>query len=402
MTLRALIAAAFTLLGAAFVASPALAGELAVLDLDGFGLPYGDVQLVTQGIRDAVMEDGTFYPVDEFEISDRLSAGQDDELDEARRKFAEGRRALELGNAGYALQQLSDAIRLHESVGSQIGRRPEMADSHYFTGVSLLMVGRSYEAEKHFLQTEHLYSNYLSTRAPTPSYQVTTAYDRATSGVMSADRPFPTTESLQAILERLNVDALIVGWIDNKDIIKTRMIQHGKVVGEGEHLAISGTPYPGDPVFGEIVTELFSNAEKPRTRTAPPVTTTTNSGGFNEPVFDEPDFGSDLPDWEVDPDEDPYADDVVTEPVEPEERAERGTRLRKNQMGKIKSSGRIRYNNGPITKKWWFWTATGAVVVGGGTTAAILTLNNIEDEPDSGGSAEDSEPSYTVSLETGE
>jgi len=400
MTLRVLIAASLSLLWTAGVA----AAELAVLDLDGYGLNYGDVQLATQGIRDAVLEDGTFYPVDEFEISDRLSAGQDDELDEARRKVAEGRRALELGNAGYALQQLSDALRLHEAVGSQLGRRPEIADAHYFAGVSLLLVGRSYEATDHFLQTELLHSNYLTVRAPSPSPQVTSLYERAVSGLTASDRPFPPTENLQAIADRLRVDAIIVGWIDASDLIQTRMIQHGKVVGEGSHRALSGTPYPGDPIFGEIVAELLSNAQKPSGRSRTPVTTST-SAVSSAPTFSDPQFEDDLPSFDdpVDLDEDPYADDGNTAPAETTEpKRERSTRLKKNEMGKIKSSGRIRYNNGPITKQWWFWTAAGAVVVGGGTTAAVLTLNNIEDEPESADDAEGGDPTYTVSLETGE
>jgi len=400
MTLRVLIAASLSMLWTA----GAMAAELAVLDFDGFGLDYYDVQLVTQGVRDAVLEDGTFYPVDEFEISDRLSAGQDDQLDEARKKVAEGRRALELGNAGYALQQLSDALRLHESVGSQLGRRPEMADAHYFTGVSLLLAGRSYEASDHFLQTELLHSNYLTARAPSPSGQVKSFYERAIAELPNAERPFPPTENLQAIADQLNVDVVVVGWIDAGNRIQTRMIQHGKVVGEGTHQALSGTPYPGDPIFGEIVDELLSNAQRPSARSRS-ATSTSTYVPTDSPQFDEPMFDDDLPgfDDEVNLDEDPYADDAAEVAVETTEpRRERSTRLKKNEMGKIKSSGRIRYNNGPITKKWWFWTATGAVVVGGGTTAAILTLKNIEDEPESADNAEGGDPTYTVSLETGE
>lgn len=400
MTLRLLLISALSMV----LGLPALAAELAVLDLDGYGLPYDDVMLVTQGLRDAVLEEGAFYPVDEFEISDRLSAGQSGELEEAREKVAEGRRSLELGNAGYALVQFSDALRLHEAVGSQLGRRPEMADAHYFTGVALMMSGRSWEAAEHFLKTEQLFSSYLTTRAPSPSPQVTSAYERAVADLATAERVFPPTENLQAIIDRLRVDALIVGWIDDKAVIHARMIQRSKVVGEFRTTSINGVPYPGDPVFAEIITELYSNADTdggggatfaPLPSTTPPSASSSGSSSSSAPIFAAmPEF-----DEPINMDEDPYAEaEVVEAPVQEKPRR---TFMRKNKMGKIKSSGRIRYNDGPITRKWWFWTAAGAVVVGGGTTAAVITLNNIEDEAEPVGEVDDS-PTYTVSLETGE
>ena len=390
MTPRVLLVSALS----ALLGLPALGAELAVLDLDGYGLPYDDVLLVTQGLRDAVLEEGSFYPLDEFEIADRLSEGHQSELEEAREEVAEGRRALELGSAGYALMQLSDALRLHETVGSPIGRRPELADAYYFTGVALLRSGRSREAAEHFLETERLFSSYLDTRAPAPSASIRSAYERAVAALADADRSFPPTAELQAIADRLRVDALIVGWIDDEAAIQARLIQAGKVAGEVRTTSISGVPYPGDPVFAEIITELYSDID-----VSAPLPASSSPSAESAPT--EPPIFAAMPEFDepVDADEDPYAEPEVVEV--PAQEAPKRTFMRKNQMGKIKSSGRIRYSDGPITSKWWFWTAAGALVVGGGTTAAVITLNNIDAGPEPAGGVDDA-PTYTVSLEAGE
>ncbi len=143
------------LLVVAFVASfsgaPALAQDVAVLEFDGYGVPYDQITRLSRGLQDAFLDEGSYTPVDEFALADRLSAGRASDISEARKLISEARKSLDLGNAAGALRNLEDALRLHEGAGSHIARRPELADAHYLAGDALLRLGRSYDAERHFV-----------------------------------------------------------------------------------------------------------------------------------------------------------------------------------------------------------------------------------------------------------
>jgi tetratricopeptide (TPR) repeat protein len=393
------------LLSALMLSEPAAAADLAVLDFDGYVLEYPDVQMISQGLRDAALEEGSFTPLDEFEISDRLAAGREQALADAREAMAAGRKALSLGQTGTALQHFKDSLAAHEAANSAFGKRAEMADAHYFTGVAMVQVGRGYEANAHFERAERLFSGYLTARAPSPSPQIQSLYKSATSGVASDEREVPLTSTIQALGEGIRVDAVVVGWADETGTIYGRLIQGSRVVGEVTTRSTDEIPpYPGHPIYGEIMRELLANADASGSSSAgstfaplPSLPPVADSGGSDAGFAPLPTWGGNA----VDLDEDPYAENEVEAPPE-EEKRQRGTRMKKNQVGKIKTSGRIRYNNEPITRKWWFWTATGAVVVGGGTTAAVLALSG-DDEPDEASSDSSvADPYYNVTLETGE
>ena len=71
------------------ICNTARAAEIAVLDFDSFGMTHDDATLISQGFRDAFLEDGRFFPLEGYDISDRLGAGREADLSQARSLVAD-------------------------------------------------------------------------------------------------------------------------------------------------------------------------------------------------------------------------------------------------------------------------------------------------------------------------
>ena len=171
-------------------------------------MPSDPATHLSHGLQDAFLSDGTYTPVDEFALADRLSAGRTSDLSEARKLISQARKSLDLGNAAGALRNLEDALRLHEGAGSTIARRPELADAHYLAGEALLRLGRGYDAERHFVDTLYLYPGYPDLRARGLSGTARNVFNRAAATVASADPRMPTTADLEGLSRALGVAAI--------------------------------------------------------------------------------------------------------------------------------------------------------------------------------------------------
>lgn len=392
---------------------PAQAQEVAVLDFDAYGLSFDEAQLVSTGLRDAFLAEGQFYPLADYDIGDRLTAGQETSLTQARQLLSEARADLNLGSASSALRKLEDALALHQATGSQWARRAELADCHYYAAVALSKQGRQSEMLQHLKETLYLYPGYPEVRAPGGmSGTISGGFQRASDELAQDKRRVPSTADIAEVASRLQADAVVVGFVTVEGALYARLIANGEVAGESKVVTEIVPPMPGDPVYSDMAIELASGVA--------PSSGGSFGGGYDdgfmggqsdvssmgtssEPTFDEPDFSYDIPDF-----------DPTPTPEEAEEEEEQSGRMAQSTSkkkrtpkarrgtAKISSGKRVRYDDGPVTSKWWFWTATGAVVVGGGTAATVVVLNNQDTTDEPIDESVNDEAAWSLNLETGD
>ncbi len=382
-----------TLLGA-----PASAAEVAVLDFDGYGVAFDDVVFASQGFRDAVLEEGSLSPLDEFDLSNRMSSGMESQLSEARRMFSQARQNLDKGATSTARRTLLEVITLHEEAGSPIVRRPEMADVHYFTGVALLREGRSTEAREHFREALILYPGYMDNRAPQMSSSERSNLERAASELALEDRRVMETGDTQTIANRLGAAYIVVGYIDSNGTLMARMVQDGQIVTDLQQTVTDLPPYPGDPVYGDMVREMLTAAGRTPSPSAILPTPTTST--YSPPTDDGFDEFTEIPDFgDLSAGSDPTQSEETAEDSESSGRdrgSRRGWRLKDDQVGEISKAKGTPKATGPVTTRWWFWTATGVVVIGGGTAAVLLLTDNTTETTEM---IESESSLYTVTVE---
>lgn len=377
----------------------ARAAEIAVLDFDSFGMTHDDASLISQGFRDAFLEEGRFFPLEGYDISDRLGSGRESDLSQARSLVAEARTQLNAGQASQAIQMLEEAERLHRSAGSHVARRAQLSDVYFFLGQAQLRTKRSAEARASFVKMLQTYPGYLETRAGSVSPGVTRAVEEAASERAQRDRELADAGEVQAISRRLRVPSVVVGVVDSNGQLKVRFFQNGQIQGEIQRVLQDMPPFPGDPIYLDMIKELTLNATAGG----------SSIGGFQEPPtferqqtpsgsfdgFEQPNFDAQPPlaDGQQEPvNTTPLPDSIGKERTQWWKFWRNWERTpRAPVTGQINVGGRSHL---PITQRWWFWGATGAVVVGGGVTAAVLLS-----QPEEPGDLQ-AGPTYTVVIET--
>lgn len=353
--------------------APALALDVAVLPFDGYGpIPYDEVQLGSQGFRDAFLEDGTHFPLSEYDIANRVASGHEDDIAEARRQVARARTSLDKGQPAAALSSLSTAMQLHDRSGSAWVRRPELADIHFFMGQALLASGRRTEAVASFTEALYLYPAYPEARAPVLDSQAESAFAEAAQLLEEAPKRQPSLSELASLGQVLGAELVVVGDVDLSGSVSATLVQDGRVIGEVTRSMMVVPPYPGEPIYVEMVRELLGE------QVSAPVAV----------IEDEPD--------------DPYYDlDAFTdEPVrEPRVREPVFGRQDDDSVGTISGAKKRapRANDKKLTQQWWFWTAAVAVV--GGGTGTLVWLN-VDSAAPTDETVEGHQPTYTVSLST--
>lgn len=398
MNIRRCFTAVFTAVLGLFLSLPVRAGEIAVLDFDSHGLKYDDAALVSQGFRDAFLEQGTFFPLEGYDITDRLSAGHEAGVSEARKKVADARVYLNEGRAREAVGMLEEAERLHKKAGSHYSRRAQIADVYFFMGQAELRLGRSSAASSRFVQMLGAYPGYAETRAGVVTASVKAGMERAKSIRASQGRDLMEANASGDLARKLRVKAVVVGVVEASGKLHVRLIQSGRIDGEIRRQLDSVPPFPGDPVYTDMVRALIANLGE-------------GSGGFTQapgfstgprtefdaaPRFDTPSSGDDsiAPSSTDRPqvdDDSPGLPDTIGKDRRPWWQF-----WKKDKppiTGRINVESRLRL--GPYTQEWWFWAATGTVVAGG-AAAVVILLRNGEGDMEPGPVS----TSYTLSIES--
>lgn len=349
----------------------AQAQDVAVLPFDGYGVQYDEVQMAPQGFRDALLEAGGYFPLSEYEVTNRLSAGHEDDIAEARRLVAQARTSLDKGEPSAALSSLTQALVLHESADSAWARRPEMADVHYFIGTALLAKGRRTEAVASFVEALYLYPGYGESRAPSMNPSIESALSEA-AGVLDAAEPRRHAPSeLARLATALDADLLVTGYVDIEGTVYAAMSEGDEIIGEVSRSMMVVPPYPGEPIYLDMVDEMGGGAMSVAVSSDEPVTE---------------DF------YAIDgPSEQPQRDRLAVFDREPDEE-EVGV-----ISGDSKRAPRGRRRTKRITEEWWFWTLGGVAVAGG--VGGLVYMNTADGNPDAPDSVDGHDATYTVVVE---
>ncbi|MES2643060.1 MAG: hypothetical protein V4850_26495 [Myxococcota bacterium] len=333
----------------------ASAATVAVLDFDGYGLSFSDAQTAAQGVRDAFLEEGALDPLSGSDIADGVSKGQDDALRTARELVSEGRRLYTAGDAAGALSPLLEAIRLHNSAYSDVGRRSELADATFLLGLCLLKTGQAGEARTRFAEAAGLVPAYAKERGTRMSSDAAALLASAEDSFAKGPRGTRPDDEVGRIAEQLGVDYVVTGWVAADGAVSARMYAGDRLVSEVKANLEESPPLPVDAAYNEIARSLAADG------TAAPAVVVAP---LPEP---EPDPELDLgPPPEFDEEE----DTVAARPARtPRTSAPRTTVTRASKPSGKSEAGGMRYAEGPITQRWWFWT--GAVAVAGGGAFGI-------------------------------
>ncbi len=377
--------------------SRAFAAEVAVLEFNAYGVGFDDAALVSQGFRDAFLEDGRFFPLEAFDISDRLSAGREDDVSEARTLVGQARGLLDSGQASRALDNLDRALSLHEGLESSVGLRSELADALFFRALAAAKLGRSQEAEDYLVKTLQIYPDYDTGRALSIPSSLRTPLSRAKAARMQIGPAVPDSGSLGNATARLRVQAVVVGYVDgSNNRIYARLLMNSRVAGEVSARAEEMPPFSGDPAYLRMVEELLAGVD---------------SGSFTPRAGSPSSEFEAIPTFEEDPPGEVQSEGLAQPRMAEEQRDDdpplpssaTGSSSNTGLFGRQRRSGGIRgtrrYNRSrePVTEQWWFWTITAAVVVGGGAAIALAAARSTDGSPAAGSSDPNT---YRVTIET--
>jgi hypothetical protein len=390
-----IIRRSFLAVVAVLLSLPARAGEIAVLDFDSHGLNYDDAALVAQGFRDAFLEQGTFFPLEGYDITDRLSAGHESDVSLARKKVADARVLLNEGRAREAVGLLEEAEQLHKKAGSAHARRAQIADVYFFKGQAELRLGRSSAANTSFVQMLSAYPGYGERRAGSVTSSVKASMERAKATRASQGRDLMEADTSNVLARKLRVNAVVVGVVEASGQLHVRLTLDGRIDGEIRRKLESVPPFPGDPVYTQMVRDLTANLDASNSGFTParefdsvPSTRFESPPGFEAPATGGDTVARSTTDRAQPKDDSPGLPDSIGKDRRPWWQF--WSREKAPVTGRINVAGRL----GPITQEWWFWAATGTVVAGG-TTAAVVLLSNGQEDPEPGPVS----TSYTLSIE---
>lgn len=361
--------------------------SIAVLDLDGYGIDYETSQVMTQGLRDGFLEEATFDPLSGYDISEGLAVGQNDSLPRARELLAQARQRTDSGDVSGALRLLAEVLSLHEAAWSWVGRRPELADAHYYTAVALSKLGRTTEAVDHLVECIYLYPGYDEGRAVGSSGGMASLFSRARSQLDEAERRTVPGSRIATIGDRLGAKYVVTGYVVADGTVHVGLYQDGRLVTESTDYADELPLYPGDPFFYDLAVLLVGGerSSAPSAYAAP----------IGQPSSTEPEFGDfhDIP--TVDSDSTPTASIGTSDGGHLTDQGSSydSSHRPPSRRGEHTMKG-IRYERKPVAETWWFWTGVTAVVAGGGVGLYLLLRDDsvVSNEPLE-------QDSYTITLD---
>jgi len=334
------------------LAGIASAATVAVLDFESYGLSFSDAQTVTQGVRDAFLEGGTLDPLSGSDIADGVSKGADDTLRQARELVSEGRRLYTAGDPSAALAPLAEAIRLHDTAFSDVGRRPELADATFLRGLCLLKAGQASAAKTAFAAAAALVPGYAKERGTRMSADAASLLAAAEDTVAKGTRATRDPGEVARIGEILAVDYVVTGWVSGGGEVSARMYASGELVSEVRVVLEETPPLPVDGAYTALARDLGVGSA------GPPVAIAAAEEPDPEPLSDEEDPG---PPPDFDEEDAPAAKARSTGTAK--------VTTSRPAKAKIKDSGTMRYAEGPLVQRWYFWA--GAVAVAGGGAFGI-------------------------------
>ncbi len=352
-----------------------------VLDLDGYGVSYETTEVMSQGLRDGFLEEGTFDPLSAYDITEGLSAGQQQNITTARTRLAEARKQMEAGSNVAALRTMAEVLSIHEEAWSWVGRRSELADVHYYIAVAMAASGRKADAVAHLVEAFHLFPAYDSERAVNPPASMARLFVDAYNQLDQGERRSIPGAQIATIGDKLGARYVVTGYVVEDGTVHASLFQDGRLINETTEYAEELPLYPGDPLFLDIATHLVGGFSEPQP--APVVVPSYSSSGPSE--FE--DF-HDIPSVEPLEQTPSSSSTLITD------HGSDYSSSRSPRRGR-RSRAEIHTDRDPVTEQWWFWTSISAVVVGGGVGLYFaLRPDPVEEEP-----IVEEGDSYTIALD---
>lgn len=203
---------------------------LAVVPLDATpGTRYADLERTVRGIVAAVQSEGGVVPLYDLELAARLGETSEERLKTARASLAEGRRMLNEGDADIALAFLEEAVQAHKDSGSDVVRRPELADAYYTLARARLATYDNDGARSDVRRAIQLIPDYMDTRADAVNPEILAL--AADAAATLADRPPRklSPDGADALSTQLGVECIAHGSVAANGALSLT-VQHGREV----------------------------------------------------------------------------------------------------------------------------------------------------------------------------
>jgi hypothetical protein len=298
---------------------------------------------------------------------------------------------MDASDTSGALRLLAEVLSIHESAWSWVGRRPELADAHFFTAVALAKLGRTTEAVDHLVECLYLYPGYDQGRAVGVTGAISSLFTRAKTQLDEAERRTVPGSRIATIGDRLGSKYVVCGYVVADGTVHVGLYQDGRLVTETTDYAAELPLYPGDPFFYDLAVLLVGgeHSPAPSSFTAPigqPSTTDPEFSDFHEIPTVEPSASGTSSTSSIGTSDGGHLTDQGSAYDNRDRRS--GNRRSEHTM-----SG-IRYERKPVTETWWFWTGVTVAVAGGGVGLYMLLREDavVAQDPQE-------QDSYTITLD---
>jgi hypothetical protein len=256
----------FSLLASAREARAEPDEEIAVLDFDGYGVNWTDTQSAADGLRAALLSGGQLRPLTGAEISRRMLGDRQDQLNLARQLMADARLRLDADEREEALALLAEALGLHDSLGSGVCRRPEVADVFGWSAITMAELGWEAESLAYMIEALALYPRWQQDRASGLSTEVLASFVDANHVLLASPRRVVPAIGLQAAIDILATPRLVLGRLELDGSLVLQVFDGTTHRGELAARAQSLPLTQSDPVFHDLarrLERLFPTAATP-------------------------------------------------------------------------------------------------------------------------------------------
>lgn len=331
----------------------ASAATLAVLPIDGRGVSAEAAEAATEALRDALAATGKVEVPRGTALGAALTAGHEDDLRRAREKSAEGRGLLAKGDSRAAVVALDEAARLHLACGSGWARRSELGDVAWALADAHLRLGDTLAARDDLGALAHFWPGYARSRG-SASGTAGKMLGEIEVALAREEWAPPADDQVALLRGTLGADWLVVGVLDQTGAVELRVFSEEDAEAVSARVALPIDDLSDD--WSDLAEQVVGLLLVPGAPAA-----TSRPAAPERPERPEP---------------------VV--PVEPDP-PPRAAVVADDRPVKIRQTGGIRYDDGPITGRWWFWVAL-VGVVGTGTAVGIAAtqpapVTTVHEEP---------------------
>ncbi len=236
--------------------SQALAGTLAILELDGRGATAAQATAATDALRDACFLEAGLDVLSGSDIADRIAAQHAEELAAARAALAAGRARLGVNDAAGAVAQFEEAVEKHRAARSELARRGEMADAAWWLALALQKAARGKEAAAAFAEVAALSPGYATARATERPPAALKAFAAAEAELAGTSATAPSAALLREIGASTQADLIVAGTLRAGGSLTLQVWRNGASLGTIKGTLGAWPPSPIDEAWAGLAREV--------------------------------------------------------------------------------------------------------------------------------------------------